>query len=117
MPDTLSNVLNDILNPDSFSTVVVGGLTILTGLMIRSMSSSTALAIWFAPGLAFGGLLGIYGCREAGFAFIGDSDSNVILSAGAGIIAGVIVMLVLTRMAFALTGVRKPVTRSGGARP
>jgi hypothetical protein len=104
-------ILREILAADFFCYAVAGTLALFAGMVMSSVTSSFGLAAFYTPGIAFGGLSGIYAIREAGMRLSGDAYTDVVLSAAAGTLAGLAIMLVLTRLIHALTLIRKPVTR------
>jgi hypothetical protein len=106
------DLLSAILAANSLSYAIVAGLTVFAAVAVKAMTSSTAFAVGFAPGLAFGGLAGIYGFREAAIFPTSDPSSNVLIAAAAGLIAGLAVMLLATRLVYLVTEIRKPVRRA-----
>jgi hypothetical protein len=92
--------LDGILLANTYTYSVVGVLTVFAGLLVRHMTSSTALAIIYAPALAFGALAGVYYCREIGLIVTFDNNANIVATAGIGMLVACMVMLVLTRLFF-----------------
>jgi hypothetical protein len=111
MLQTLTDILSDILAADTFTWVVVSFLAVLAGVMIKAMTDSLALTLLFTPMFAFGALAGIYACREVGLVFTTEHESNVILTAGVGMVAAVALMLLLVRLGFLVSHQSKPVQR------
>lgn len=101
--------LRYILAADSFCYSVAVILALLSGVVIASATSSFGLAAMYTPVVAFGGLAGIYAVREAGILLTRDQYTDVVLSAGAGTLAGLLAMMAVTRLTYALTSIRKPV--------
>jgi hypothetical protein len=112
MLQTLSDILRDSFAADTFSYIVVGFLAVLAGVMVKAMTDSWPLTILFTPVIWFCALAGIYACRVAGLIFTPDRESNLILSAGAGMVVAVALMLLLVRIGFLMGDQRKPVRRA-----
>lgn len=112
MLESLTDLLQSILAADTFSYIVVGVLAVLASVMVKAMTESWPLTILFAPVIWFLALAGIYACREANVVFTTDHESNIILSAGVGMIAAVGLMLLLVRIGFLMGEQRKPVHRT-----
>ena len=115
MLQTLTEILSDILAADTFTYIVIGFLAVLAGVMIKAMTDSLALTLMFTPMIAFGALAGVYACREAGLVFTTDHESNIILTAGVGMVVAVALMLLLVRFGFAVS-VQKKLVRGDTAR-
>jgi hypothetical protein len=101
--------VRDILAADTFCYTISIILAVLSGVIISSATSSFGMGALYTPGIAFGGLAGIYAFREMGILLTRDHYADVVISAGAGTLAGLIAMMILTRLVYAATGIRKPV--------
>ncbi len=111
MLETLTDILRDILAADTFSYLVVGFLAVLAGVMVKAMTDSWPMTVMFTPVIWFFALAGIFACREAGLVFTTEHESNIILTAGVGMVVGVCLTLLLVRIGFLMGESKKPVRR------
>jgi hypothetical protein len=65
--------------------------------------------------LWFGGLAGIFALRAFGVVFSPDKDSNVVIAATAGMMAGLLVAVAFARIYFLIVGTNpdKPFVKAG----
>ena len=101
-------VLGDIAAADGPSYGIVGALTVIVFVVMRTMLPVKSLACVFAPVIFWGGLAGIYAASTWGFAVGTDKAANTVATAGLGMIAALVVMVVLTRLAEAAMRIRAP---------
>jgi predicted membrane channel-forming protein YqfA (hemolysin III family) len=106
----MPEIVSHILAADTFSYVIVGILALMAAAVIQSTTSSLSFAALYLPAIAFGGLAGIYAVRAADIPLSHDVHTDVVLSAAAGTLAGLAVMMALTRLIHTLIRIRKPVT-------
>ncbi len=101
----------EFLSADGFTYALAALFAGLAVVMVNAMTSSIGLAAAFAPGLFLGGLLGPYVSRKAALFLVADRDANTVFAVGAGILAALVVLLALTRLVYAATAIRRPITR------
>lgn len=105
-------ILLNIFTADLFSYIIVGLLTFWAGGLIKAMTGSSALSWSFMPVIAFGALAAIDFFQFEGIALVADKDSNVIIVSCIGMLAGLIVMLLVTKLVYMALDLKKPVTKS-----
>ncbi len=98
--------LNQTFEVDTYTIVVVALLSAWAGVLTLHVLSKTVLALVFVPGFTFGALIANYIFEEFGFYPTPDQETNVVVACTLGIIAALLVLLVVTRFASALTGLR-----------
>jgi hypothetical protein len=111
--DDALRVLVEIATADGLSHGIVGALTVIVFVIMRAMLPVKSLAIVFAPGIYLGGLIGIFLGHHWNLVLTAEKEANVVALAAAGMIAGLLVMMLLARAFDALTRIRNPV----GAKP
>jgi hypothetical protein len=102
----------EFLSADTFTYAIAALFAGLAVVMVNAMTSSIGFAAAYAPGLFLGGLLGPYVSRKAALFLVADKDANTVLAVGAGILAALFVLLALTRLVYASTAIRHPITRA-----
>jgi hypothetical protein len=110
--EAVVKALSDISMADGMSYAIVGSLTVIMVLVMRSMLPAKGLGLVFAPAIFWGGLCGIYALREAGIVFSADKSANVAAASAFGMIAALIVMMGLTRLVDVVTRIRKPLVNA-----
>jgi uncharacterized membrane protein YeaQ/YmgE (transglycosylase-associated protein family) len=98
--------LNQTFEVDTYTIVVVALLSAWAGVLTLHVLSKTVLALVFVPGFIFGALIANYIFEEFGFYPTPDQETNVVVACTLGIIAALLVLLVVTRFASALAGLR-----------
>lgn len=97
---TMLDSLQHILIVSQETQYLVAALALAGSLMLLHFTGSRLLAAIFAPVAALGALIGIYICRELGVFLATDEDSNVVLSGLVGLIVGVLILLIITRLCY-----------------
>ncbi|HKZ97084.1 MAG TPA: hypothetical protein VJ045_08900 [Hyphomicrobiaceae bacterium] len=110
------DTLGEILNADLFSFAVAASLTIVAALLMRAMCATTTVALSFAPAIGIGALSSIYACRQAALLFTYDHNSNIVIAAVIGMIAGFFAMLIMMLLVRTLAERRRPATQPPAAR-
>lgn len=101
-------LLNDIAVADGLSHGVVAALTLIVFSVMRTMLPVKGLALVFAPGIYWGGLMGIFAARYWGLVLTADKAANVVATAALGMIAALVFMMLLARLADAAVRIRNP---------
>ncbi len=107
-------MLFHIMAVDTFTFWVCAVLTFGACAILSSMTGSLGLALSFLPAISFGGFATVYALSQAGVILVPQKDANVILSCSAGMLAGILLMILITRTILAATEVRDPVTKPTG---
>jgi uncharacterized membrane protein YeaQ/YmgE (transglycosylase-associated protein family) len=98
--------LNKALTVDTYTLVVVALLAGWSGVLTMHVLSKTMLALVFVPGFIFGALVANYLFEVYGVYPTPDKETNVVVACTLGIIAALLVLLVVTRCAAIVAGVR-----------
>ena len=106
--DDALRVLAEIATADGLSHGIVGALTVIVFVIMRTMLPVKGLDIVFAPGIYLGGLIGIFLGRHWNLVLTAEKEANIVAWAAMGMIAGLVVMMLLARSFNALTRSRKP---------
>jgi hypothetical protein len=106
--EAVLDVMRDIAMADALSYWIVGGLTLVVFVVMRSMLPVKGLATVFAPAIFWGGLAGVYALSYWGFVASSEKSTNIAATSALGMIAALVVMVALTRLADALIRIRKP---------
>lgn len=110
--DAILKVMGDIAMADSLSYWLVGALTALVFVIMRTMLPVKSLSLLFAPAVFWGGLCGIYTLSMLGIYFTSDKSANGIISATIGMVAALLLMIALVRLIGAIFRIRTPLTRT-----
>lgn len=110
--DAILKVMGDIAMADSMSYWLVGALTALVFVIMRTMLPVKSLSLVFAPAVFWGGLCGLYTLSMLGISFTADKSVNGIISATIGMIVALLLMIVLVRLVGAVFRMRTPLTRT-----
>ncbi len=113
MSGTFADTLYEIFN---VKTEVLMFALVLTGfgaMFIKSATDSSGFAALFIPALAFGCLVGVYGCKMVGLVVSSSKDSNVIATAGIGMVLAFVVMLGFVRIGGILRDITRPINLDG----
>ena len=103
----MSDVIYSILAATPYTYTIACGLALWAGLIIKTFSDSTLLAMFFAPFLMIGALFGVYFFREFEIVFAPDRDSNIVASSAAGMCLTILVILVICRISGTIADRRK----------
>ena len=98
--------LNKTFEVDTYTIVVVAMLAGWSGVITMHALSKAVMALVFIPGFIFGGLVANYLFEEYGFYPTPDKSTNVVVACTIGIIAALLVLLLVTRIASTVTGLR-----------
>ena len=113
MSETLADAIYAIVNVKMQVAMIALALTGLAALFIKSATDSTGFAMLFIPALAFGCLVGVYGCKMAGIVVSSSKDTNIIATAGFGMVVAFILMLVLVRIGGIVRDITRPIQLDG----
>lgn len=107
--EAIFKVLGDIATTaDATGYGVVGALVLAAFVLMHAMLPVKDLAYLFAPGLFWGGLVGIYIAKISGFVVSAEEAVNSTVAATAGMVGALFVLVLLTRLLEALVRIRKP---------
>lgn len=109
--EAVLKVLSDIAMADSTTYWVVGALSVLTFLIMRSMLPVKGLSVVFAPFIFWGGLAGVYVAKILAFVPSTHKTTSIVIVATIGMIAALVLMMLLTHLFHALARVRTPPQR------
>jgi hypothetical protein len=112
--EAIFKALSDIAAADSMTYFIVGGLTALVFLIMRAMLPVKSLATVFAPGLFWGGLVGIYTLRQLAFVISSERSAHIMAASAVGMIVALLVMVVLVRLVQSVNRIRNPLTNDPG---
>lgn len=90
-------LLPSVVRLDTVTLLVVGVLIFCCAYMLQHAFSSAFLTITFLPGIAVGALAGVLVGHAYGMRMHVLNDVNIVLAAGAGAIAALIIMIVMAR--------------------
>jgi hypothetical protein len=108
--DTIYSIINVKMQVAGIALV----LTALAALFIKNATDSTGFAALFVPAMALGCLLGVYGCKMSGIVISAtNKDSNIIATAGFGMVVAFIVMLVVVRLGGIVRDFSRPINLDG----
>lgn len=110
-------VVRNIALADSMTYWLVGTLTLIAFVLMRTMLPVKGLSFVFAPGLLWGGLTAVYAAHQLGFWISREKSVQIVAVATAGMIVALVVMMALVRLADAVTRIRRPVTNSVSSAP
>ena len=83
--------------------------------LVRFLSDSMFLACLFTPFVALGALVSHYVLMTNYPMPLSDKDSNMVLAVAIGVLAALVMMLLLTRLAYAFGDFMRGPNRQGGA--
>lgn len=98
------NFLNQTFEVDTYTITVVALLAGWSGVLTMHVLSKTVLALVFVPGFIFGALVANYLFDEFRFYPTPDAETNVVIACTLGIIAALLVLMVIMRIAAAASG-------------
>jgi uncharacterized membrane protein YeaQ/YmgE (transglycosylase-associated protein family) len=98
--------LNKTFEVDTYTIVVVALLAGWSGVLTMHALSKAVMALVFVPGFVFGALVANYLFEEYGFYPTPDKSTNIVVACTLGIIAALLVLLLVTRIATTVTGLR-----------
>jgi hypothetical protein len=98
--------LNQTFEVDTYTVAVVGLLAGWSGVLTMHVLSKTVLALVFVPGFVFGALVANFLFQEYGFYPTPDTETNVVIACTLGIIAALLILIVIMRVASAAVGMR-----------
>ena len=98
--------LNKTFEVDTYTLVVVALLAGWSGVLTMHALSKAVMALVFVPGFVFGALVANYLFEEYGFYPTPDKSTNIVVACTLGIIAALLVLLLVTRIATTITGLR-----------
>ena len=98
--------LNQTFEVDTYTIVVVALLSAWSGVLTLHVLSKTLLALVFVPGFIFGALVANYLFELYGVYPTPDAETNVVVACTMGIIAALLILLLLTRFAAVIAGLR-----------
>ena len=87
-----------LTNIDDYETIVVAGAVVCALWLLKTMTESTALTIFFAPGVLLGALAANYLFRVNFVTASNDKDTNVLIASATGVLLAVLLMLLATRI-------------------
>jgi hypothetical protein len=96
------DLLNDILNVNFMTALVVITMSVGSGVIFREVTNSNFLTVLLVPTLAFGALVSIYAMSMAGMFFTTSRNSNTVVTSSLGIILALIIVLALIRLRMAV---------------
>lgn len=102
-------LLLSLFQADFFSYIIVAILTLWAASLVKIMTGSSILCWLFMPAFALGALAMVSYCKLEHIIFVDDKDSNVIVTSSVGVLAGFLVMLLLTKSLFLFMDRRKPI--------
>ena len=95
--------LGAIFSVSASVTYLVAGLTMACALLFFQMTQSRTLTLFFVPVAAVGALVGIYVSRELGFYYSTEENSNILLSSLLGLMVSLVIVIVIARIAYAIS--------------
>jgi NO-binding membrane sensor protein with MHYT domain len=93
--------LDQIFDVGIFVALVTAALLVFAYWLVRLMTESLLLSTLFAPVMLLGGLASNHYFNMHFIVLMQDPDSNTVLGIAAGIISAMLIMLMLTRVAYA----------------
>lgn len=105
----MDDILAGMLNADTFTLSIVFALAGAAALLIQLTTESTMLALWYAPAMVIMSLFSISTARVFDITLTAYQDTNTILSACAGAIIGMFLMIVLTRLYYMVFDIKRAV--------
>lgn len=115
MFEDISKVLGDILAANSMSYWIVGSLSVLGAMIMRTMLPTKTLAIVFFPGIFWGGLAGIYAFNALGLVLTTDRAAQIVIAGTTGMGIALLVLVMATRLLDSAMRIRKPLSRAAPA--
>lgn len=106
-------LLNEILNANTYSWSVVIVLAVLAGGFVSSAVGNLLYFIIFFPSFTLGGLAGIFAIRRAEIELVHERELSTIAEAAIGMMVTLVVLLVVARLAMALHGLTIRPPRTG----
>lgn len=103
-PPTMLQFLNQTLQVDTYTLVVVALLSGCSGILTMQILSRTMLAMVFVPGFNFGALVANYLFEQYAIYPTPDKETNVVFASTSGIIVALLVLLVVTKVSSAAAG-------------
>jgi uncharacterized membrane protein YeaQ/YmgE (transglycosylase-associated protein family) len=98
--------LNKTFEVDTYTIVVVALLAGWSGVLTMNALSKAVMALVFVPGFVLGALVANYLFDAYGFYPTPDKSTNIVVACTLGIIAALLVLLLATRIAATITGLR-----------
>jgi hypothetical protein len=106
-------LLNEILNANTYSWSVVVVLAVLAGGFVSSSIGNLLYFMIFCPSFILGGLAGIFAIRRAEIELVRERELSTIAEAAIGMMVTLVVLLVLARTIMALYGLTIRPSRTG----
>ncbi|MDX2306879.1 MAG: hypothetical protein NW216_01440 [Hyphomicrobium sp.] len=106
----MEDLLAGMWNVDTFTISIVIALGLAAAFIIQLATESTALAVSYLPAMLILALFSISATRILDITITAQQDTNTILSACVGTIAGLFLMIVLTRVYYYVSDVKRAVT-------
>lgn len=104
--------LSQIFDVGIFVALVTAALLVFAYWLVRLMTESLLLSTLFAPVMLLGGLASNHFFITHFIVLMQDPDSNTVLGIAAGIISAMLIMLILTRVAYAVGDMRARTRRT-----
>jgi hypothetical protein len=111
--DTVADTLFGIVNVKLQVAVIALVLTAFGALFIKNATDSTGFAALFVPAIMLGCLIGVYTFKMLGIVVSTTKDTNIIATAGIGMVLAFIVMVGLVRAAVMIGDATRPINLDG----
>jgi len=98
--------LNQTLQVDTYTLVVVALLSGCSGILTMQVLSRTMLAMVFVPGFVFGALVANYLFEQYAIYPTPDKETNVVIACTLGMIIALLVLLVVIKVSTIVAGYR-----------
>lgn len=105
------DILGAILNASTLTYWVAATMTVAAGSIVHIMTASWTITGVFVPAVWFGGLAGVYAFRAAGITLMPEQETNIVLTACAGMIVAALLVFLCIRCVYALGDLKKPVVK------
>lgn len=92
------DLVGDLLSIDQYAMIVVIALSALGGFVMKQMVDSLALVALFVPVFLVGALVALYLFAQYDIVLAADKEANVVAVSAVGMMAGLVIMILITRV-------------------